>query len=161
VLARRGGRAAQTQARGGAWLGQLSGPLRRFLDTEASSATLMLAATVLALVWANSPWSAQYASLWSAQASLALAEWERSMDLRHWVNDGLMALFFFVIGLEVRREISIGELTERRRAAIPVVAALGGLAAPAVLYLAIAPSGEAARGWGSSSAPTRHSCWER
>lgn len=139
---------AQTRARRVALLGQVSGPLRRFLRTEAGGAALMLAATVLALVWANSPWSEQYLALWETEASLRIGRWQLSMDLHHWVNDGLMALFFFVIGLEVRREFSLGELTERRRATIPVIAALGGLTIPALLYLAIAPSGEAARGWG-------------
>ena len=130
------------------WLEQLSGPLRRFLRTQAGSAALMLAATLLALAWANSPWSAQYTSLWETEASLSLGPWSLSMDLHHWVSDGLMALFFFVVGLEVRREFSIGELTDRRRATIPLVAAVGGLALPALLYLVLAPSGEAALGWG-------------
>ena len=130
------------------WLEQLSGPLRRFLHTEAGSAALMLAATLLALALANSPGSELHRSLWDAQAALSLRPWELSMDLHHWVNDGLMALFFFVVGLEVRREFSIGELTDRRRAAIPLVAAVGGLTVPALLYLALAPSGEAADGWG-------------
>jgi Na+/H+ antiporter NhaA len=129
-------------------LAQLSGPLRRYLATEAGSSSLLLAATLTALVWANSPWSDSYEALWSADASLSVAGWTLSMDLGHWVDDGLMTLFFFVIGLEVRREFSIGELTDRRRAAIPVVAALGGLTVPALLYLAVAPAGEAARGWG-------------
>ncbi len=114
-------------------LAQLSGPLRRYLATEAGSASLLLAATLIALSWANSPWSDSYEALWSAEASLSIAGWTLSMDLAHWVNDGLMALFFFVIGLEVRREFSIGELPNRRRAAIPVAAALGGLTVPALL----------------------------
>ena len=130
------------------WLAQLSGPLRRFLHTEAGSAALLLAATLLALAWANSRWSAQYTSLWEAEASLSLGPWALSMDLHHWVNDGFMALFFFVVGLEVRREFSIGELTDRRRATIPLVAAVGGLTVPALLYLVLAPSGDAALGWG-------------
>jgi Na+/H+ antiporter NhaA len=141
-------RSSQTRAERRSLLAQLSGPLRRYLSTESGSASLLLAATLAALVWANSPWSAAYVALWSADASLSVAGWTLSMDLGHWVNDGLMALFFFVIGLEVRREFSIGELTDRRRAAIPVVAALGGLTVPALLYLAVAPAGEAARGWG-------------
>ncbi len=141
-------RSSQTRAERRSLLAQLSGPLRRYLSTEAGSASLLLAATLAALVWANSPWSDAYVALWSADASLSVGGWTLSMDLGHWVNDGLMALFFFVIGLEVRREFSIGELTDRRRAVIPVVAALGGLTVPALLYLAVAPAGEAARGWG-------------
>lgn len=138
---------AETRAQRQSLIAQLSAPARRFLGTEAGSAGLLLAATVAALIWANSPWSGAYESLWGAEASVSLAGWELSMDLGHWVNDGLMGLFFFVIGLEVRREFSIGELTHPRRAAIPVVAALGGLAVPALIYLAIAP-GDAAHGWG-------------
>ncbi len=127
---------------------QLPVSVRRFLSTEAASAVLLLVATVAALVWANSAWSAAYQALWTADAGVSLAGWELSMDLGHWVNDGAMALFFFVIGLEVRREFSVGELTTPRRAAIPVIAAVGGLVVPALLYLALAPSGEAARAWG-------------
>ena len=138
----------QTRARRRFLAAQLSAPARQFLSTEAGGAVLLLAATVAALVWANSPWSDSYQALWHAEASLSLAGWELAMDLGHWVNDGLMALFFFVIGLEVRREFSVGELTNPRRAAIPVAAALGGLVAPALLYLAIAPGGEAVNGWG-------------
>lgn len=144
------GRAAdrtQTSARRRSLAAQLSAPVRRYLNTEAGSAGLLLGATVIALLWANSAWSGAYASLWSSQAAVSVAHWELSMDLGHWVNDGLMALFFFVIGLEVRREFSVGELTDPRRAAIPVVAALGGLAVPALLYVALAP-GSATHGWG-------------
>jgi Na+/H+ antiporter NhaA len=122
--------------------------MRRYLTTEAGGAVLLLGAAVAALLWANSPWSAAYTSLWETKASVSLAGASLSMTLEHWVNDGLMALFFFVVGLEVRREFSIGELTQRRRALIPTLAALGGVIAPALLYLALAPSGEARGAWG-------------
>lgn len=145
---RGGAGGGQTRARRRSLAAQLSAPARQFLSTEAGGAVLLLAATVAALLWANSPWSESYQALWAAEASLSIAGWELSMDLGHWVNDGLMALFFFVIGLEVRREFSVGELTDPRRAAIPVAAALGGLAVPALLYLAIAPGGDAVNGWG-------------
>ncbi|RPF28335.1 Na+/H+ antiporter 1 [Georgenia muralis] len=138
----------QTRAGRRALLAQLSAPARRFLSTEAGSAGLLLAATVVALAWANSPWSDAYLSFWAVEAGVSVAGWELSTDLGHWVNDGLMALFFFVIGLEVRRELSVGELTDLRRTAVPVAAALGGLAVPALLFLALAPGGDAARGWG-------------
>jgi Na+/H+ antiporter NhaA len=144
----RGAGSDQTRARRRSLAAQLSAPAREFLSTEAGGAVLLLAATVAALLWANSPWSGAYQALWGSEASIAVAGWELSMDLGHWVNDGLMALFFFVVGLEVRREFSVGELTDPRRAAIPVAAALGGLAVPAVLYLLLAPDGEAAYGWG-------------
>ena len=137
----------QTRAKRSSLAAQLSAPARQFLSTEAGGAVLLLAATLAALVWSNSPWSDSYQALWHAKASLSLAGWELSMDLEHWVNDGLMAVFFFVIGLEVRREFSVGELTDYRRAAIPVAAAVGGLTLPALLYLLIAP-GDASSGWG-------------
>lgn len=128
--------------------GQLSAPLRSFLGTEAGSAGVMLLAAAVALGWANSPWSGSYEALWDTHLSVSLGDAELSMDLGHWVNDGLMALFFFVIGLEVRRELSLGELTRRSRLVIPVVAGLTGMVVPTVLYLLLNPSGEAARGWG-------------
>jgi Na+/H+ antiporter NhaA len=128
--------------------GQLSAPLRSFLSHESGSAGALLVAALLALAWANSPWSGAYESLWATEAALRLGGAEISMDLGHWVDDGLMVLFFFVIGLEVRREISMGELTDRRRAVVPIAAGIAGMVVPAALYLAINPGGEAARGWG-------------
>jgi Na+/H+ antiporter NhaA len=103
----------------------LSVPLRRFLATESGSAGALLAAALLALLWANSPWSASYHRLWATEATIAVGDAVLTLDLHHWVNDGLMALFFFVIGLEVRRELSVGELTDRRRVALPVLAGVG------------------------------------
>ncbi|MCW2956801.1 MAG: Na+/H+ antiporter NhaA [Thermoleophilia bacterium] len=127
---------------------QLSGPLRRYLATESGSAALLVAATLVALVWANSPFSSSYEELWHTMLSLQLGEWELALDLRHWIDEGLMALFFFVVGLEVRREWSMGELTERRRATLPLLGAIGGMLVPVVFFLALNPSGEAAGGWG-------------
>ncbi len=144
----RGVAGRQTRVKRRALPGQVPTPVRRFLRTEAGSASLLLAATVVALVWANSPWSDTYEAVWSSELSLSLAGRDLSMDLKHWVVDGLMALFFFAVGLEVRREFSVGELTDRRRAAIAVVAALGGMVVPAVLYLVLVPAGEAGHGWG-------------
>ena len=129
-------------------LAQLTAPLRRFLVTEAGSAGLLLAATLLALVWANSPWSDLYQSLWSTEIVVSVGSDRLAMDLGHWLNDGLMALFFFVIGLEVRRELSVGELTDHRRVIVPAVAAVGGLVVPALLYLALNTSGPTRDGWG-------------
>jgi Na+/H+ antiporter NhaA len=137
----------QTRVPRRALVGQLSAPLRSFLATEAGGASLLLAAAVVALVWANSPWSPAYEALWATEAGLRVGGFELSMDLGHWVNDALMALFFFVIGLEVRRELSIGELTDRRRVSIPLLAGVGGMVAPAVLFLLVAPDGEATRAW--------------
>jgi Na+/H+ antiporter NhaA len=138
----------QTRPRGRVLLAQLAKPLRAFMATEAGSAGLLLTVTVLALIWANSPLSESYESLWSTELAIRIGDALLAMDLGHWVNDGLMALFFFVIGLEVRRELSMGELTDRRRLTVPALAALGGLVVPALLYLAVNPSGEAANGWG-------------
>ncbi|PZH02143.1 Na+/H+ antiporter NhaA [Streptomyces sp. NTH33] len=140
--------ASQTPAKGNTLVAQLSGPVRAFLSTEAGSVGLLLAAVVVALVWANSPWSEAYASLWATDASFSIGGASLSMDLGHWVSDGLMALFFFVIGLEVRYEISVGVLTDRRRVVIPALAGIGGMLIPVLLYLAVAPGGEAVQGWG-------------
>lgn len=128
--------------------GQLSSPLRQFLATESGSATLLAAAAVIALIWANSPWSSWYFALWELDASLRIGDFEFGMTLGHWINDGLMAAFFFVIGMEVRRDLAVGELTDRRRLILPLVAGLGGMVVPVLLYLAIVQGGDAARGWG-------------
>ncbi len=142
------GPVSQTAARSRDLMGQLSVPLRDLLRTESGSAALLLAATVVALVWANSPWSGSYRSLWAAEASLRLGGLGFSSDLAHLVDDGLMALFFFVVGLEVRREVSMGELTDPRRTVLPALAGFGGMVVPALLFLVVYGSGEAAGGWG-------------
>ena len=139
--------AGQSQPRRRVLLAQVAAPLRSFLATETGSAGLLLGATVIALVWANSPWSGSYVDLWATEASFRIGSGELSMDLRHWVSDGLMALFFFVVGLEVRHEFSKGELTDLRRAAVPAAGALLGIVVPAALYLLVAPTG-AEHGWG-------------
>ena len=126
----------------------LAQPVVRFLEVEAAGGLLLLAATVTALVWASSPWSAGYDSLWSTELSLRAGPVHLDEDLRHWVNDGLMAIFFFVAGLEIKRELVTGQLAARRDAALPVVAAVGGMVVPALLYLAINVGGPGARGWG-------------
>ncbi|HET7028122.1 MAG TPA: Na+/H+ antiporter NhaA [Candidatus Limnocylindrales bacterium] len=125
--------------------GQL-GAFREFLSTEAGGAIVLLAATVAALVWANSPFGSAYDALWRSELSLRLADWTLVHSLRDWVNDGLMTLFFLVIGLEVRREFDMGEFRERRRLAVPVAAALGGMLLPVAIFLAL-NTGDAGRGW--------------
>ena len=122
-------------------------PLRDFLHTEAAGGALLVVAAVAALVWANSPWSASYNSLWNSTASIEIAGHGLSLDLRHWVNDGLMAIFFLIVGLEIKREMTSGHLAGRRAAALPVAAALGGMIVPAAIYLAIA-GGTEPMGWG-------------
>jgi Na+/H+ antiporter NhaA len=122
--------------------------MRNFIATEAGSAGLLLVAVAVALVWANSPWSDRYVDLWSTRLVIRISDHALDMDLLHWVNDGLMAIFFFVVGLELRREFSMGELTEPRRIILPVIGAIGGLVVPALLYVLINPSGDEVRGWG-------------
>ena len=122
--------------------------LRAFIRTESGSAGLLVIAAVAALVWANSPASGSYEDLLPTGLEIRVGGGTLSMDLHHWVNDALMVVFFFVIGLEVRREFSVGELTDRRRVVVPLVAGVGGMAVPAALYLLVNPGGEAARGWG-------------
>ncbi|CAN5512538.1 MAG: Na+/H+ antiporter NhaA [Acidimicrobiia bacterium] len=123
-------------------------PLREFIGTENAGAVILLLATVTALIWANSPWAASYEDLWQTELAVRFGGRELSLDLRHWINDGLMALFFFVVGLEIRREFDMGELRERRRVATPVLAAIGGMAVPALIYLAINAGEASVRGWG-------------
>ncbi len=123
-------------------------PLQAFLATEAASGVLLLVATVVALAWANSPWQDAYDRLWHTELVIGLGRWRMANDLGHWVTDGLMTLFFFVVGLEIKREVLTGELRDPRAAAVPVVAAVGGMVAPALLYLLVADGGPAARGWG-------------
>lgn len=126
----------------------LSPSSRLYMGTEAGGSALLLVGTLLALAWANSPWAAGYESFWSTPASVGIGDVALSMDLRHWVNDGAMALFFLVVGLEITREVATGELRDRRSVAAPALGALGGLAVPALVYLAFNPGGEAASGWG-------------
>jgi Na+:H+ antiporter, NhaA family len=123
-------------------------PLREFLHAEASGGLVLLAATVAALVWANSPLAGSYNDLWHAKLTIGAGGLRISEDLQHWVNDGLMAVFFFVVGLEIKRELVVGELRDPRRAALPAVAAVGGVVLPALLFLALAHRGPEARGWG-------------
>lgn len=122
--------------------------VRSFLSTEAASTLFLLAATVLALVWANTPFAASYDALWHLPLDISIGGVEFGLDLRHWINDGLMAVFFFVIGMEVSREFTLGELRDRRMVAVPLLAALGGLVLPALLYLAFNAGSPAAIGWG-------------
>ena len=121
--------------------------LRSFLQTEAGGAVVLLAATLVALAWANSPWRDAYHALWATEVGLTIGDWSLRYDLGHWVNDGLMVIFFLLIGLEVRREFDMGEFRERRRVAVPVLAALGGMLLPVAIFLFLAPDGDAARGW--------------
>lgn len=122
--------------------------LREFLATEASGGILLLAAAVIALVWANSPWSASYESLWHTDLTINFGRYVLEGDLHHWVNDALMVVFFFVVGLEIKHELVHGKLRDPRTAAMPALAALGGMVVPAALFLLVTAGGDGARGWG-------------
>jgi NhaA family Na+:H+ antiporter len=121
--------------------------LERFVHSATSGSVLLFGATVVALVWANSPWSASYFALWKLPLSLGRRQLF-SMDLHHWIDDGLMVLFFLVVGLEIKREIVKGELSSFKQAALPIMAALGGMILPALIYFALNRSGVGAPGWG-------------
>jgi Na+/H+ antiporter NhaA len=130
-----------------AWARSLQTPLREFLSTETGSAAVLLVATLAALAWVNID-SSSYETLWHTDLSIRIGESGISQDLRHWVNSGLMTFFFFVVGLEVRREFDVGELRQRRRLALPVLAGLGGMLLPVVIYLAINAGHSSTQGWG-------------
>ena len=127
---------------------QLVGPFARFMHVEASGGVVLVAATALALFLANSPFSDAFLGLWQTKLSIGLGDFQMSHSLKHWISDGLMAIFFFVIGLEVKRELVLGELRDLRKATLPIAGALGGMLAPAGLYLAFQWGEPAARGWG-------------
>jgi Na+/H+ antiporter NhaA len=132
-----------------AWARGLETPLRAFLRTETGSAAVLLAATIAALLWANVD-ASSYRTLWGMQMSIRVGGSGVSQDLRQWVNAGLMTFFFFVVGLEARREFDIGELRERRRVAVPLVAALGGMVVPVAIYLSVNVGRPSAYGWGAA-----------
>jgi NhaA family Na+:H+ antiporter len=126
----------------------LAQPIVRFLHIEAASGILLLAAALVALAWANSPWAHAYEELWHSELTIRLGGHAVSEDLRHWVNDGLMTLFFFVIGLEIKQEATTGQLASRRDAAIPAAGAIGGMILPAAVYASVNAGGPGVDGWG-------------
>src|SRR5512140_667739 len=111
-------------------LERLLSPFQRFARTESAGGIVLLACTALALLWANSPFAPAYAGLWQTHIRLGPAAAGLTLSLRHWIGDGLMAVFFLLVGLEIKREFLFGELSSRRSAALPVVAALGGMVVP-------------------------------
>ncbi len=132
-----------------AWTRNLQTPLRAYLNTETGSAAVLLGAILVALVWANVD-HASYERVWTTTLSIRFGPHGISMDLRGWINSGLMALFFFVIGLEARREFDLGELRERRRVGLPLMAGLGGMVVPVLIYLAINAGHSSIHGWGTA-----------
>jgi len=123
-------------------------PFEEFIHRQTTSGLLLMGMAVLALVLANGPLASAYAHLIHTPIGLTIGSWTLEMGLGHWVNDGLMALFFFVVGLELKREMLVGELASPRNAALPIAAAIGGMVVPALIYYAINPDGDAALGWG-------------
>ena len=123
-------------------------PFQEFTEKESSSGILLIATAIVALVWANSPWGNSYTELWATKLSIGLGSFSLEEDLTHWINDGLMAVFFLVVGLEIKREILVGELSSPRRAALPIAAAIGGAMLPAAIYVAINFGTEGVSGWG-------------
>jgi NhaA family Na+:H+ antiporter len=115
---------------------------------EASSGLLLLAGTIAALVWANSPWEQSYDAIWNTQVSIGFGRFFLSESRHEWINDGLMAVFFFLVGLEIKREVLIGELSSLRKAAFPLIAALGGAIVPALLYVLVTYGSDGQKGWG-------------
>jgi NhaA family Na+:H+ antiporter len=123
-------------------------PLEDFIHRQTTSGLLLMSMAILALILANGALASTYSHLLHTPISLGVGSWSIEMSLHHWVNDGLMALFFFVVGLELKREILVGELATIRNAILPIAAAIGGMVMPALIYFAINPEGEATSGWG-------------
>ncbi len=123
-------------------------PFEEFIHRETTSGLLLMGTALLALVLANSAWAHLYQHIAHTEISLTVGGWSIAKSLHHWVNDGLMALFFFVVGLELKREMLVGELADPRQSALPIAAAFGGMVVPAAIYYAINPAGDAMRGWG-------------
>jgi len=123
-------------------------PFEEFIHRQTTSGLLLMSSAIIALFLANSILAETYLHFIHTPVNVSVGNWAINMSLHHWVNDGLMALFFFVVGLELKREIMVGELSDIRQAALPIIAAIGGMVVPALIYLAFNPDGNAARGWG-------------
>ncbi len=129
-------------------IGQVLQPFQEFFRQQASGGIVLMVCTVAALVWANSPLAGSYDALWHTQLSVGLGGWTIAKPLHSWINDGLMAIFFFSVGLEIKREFLVGELATMKKAMLPISAAVGGMLVPAVLYLALNAGRPGASGWG-------------
>jgi Na+:H+ antiporter, NhaA family len=141
-------KAAERRPSPRAVVARLLTPAQEFIRTESASGVLLIAAAALAFVWANSPWAASYFAVREIPLSVGFGGWSLEKPLLLWVNDLLMAVFFFVIGLEIKREILVGELAGWQRASLPAAGALGGMLVPALIYVAFNPAEPAVRGWG-------------
>jgi NhaA family Na+:H+ antiporter len=129
------------------FLHQIFRPFEEFFKHQVAGGLVLLAVTALAMLLANSPWRDVYFAVWELQLTIGIEPLALSKSLSHWINDGLMAVFFFVVGLEIKREFLAGELTGARKAALPIAAAVGGMVVPALLFMLIGPQGVEARGW--------------
>jgi NhaA family Na+:H+ antiporter len=123
-------------------------PFQRFAHDEASGGLVLLAAAIAAMIWANSPWAHSYHALWDTLITIGATQLGLTDSLHHWINDGLMAVFFLVVGLEIKREILVGELASVRQAALPLFAAVGGMLVPAAVFAALTYGTPDVRGWG-------------
>ena len=123
-------------------------PIREFLRVETAGSVLLLLAAAIALIWANSPAASSYDAFWHASISIDLGGFGLEQSLQHWVNDALMVIFFFVVGLEIKYELVSGDLRDPKTAALPIIAAIGGMVVPAGIYLAVTGFGDAGEGWG-------------
>lgn len=123
-------------------------PLANLLNHSAASGIALFASALCAIIWANSPWADNYHALWHQYFTIGFDNFSIRNDLHHWINDGLMAVFFFVIGLELKREIMAGELSTPKKAILPVAAGIGGMLFPALIYLIFNPSAPTQHGWG-------------
>lgn len=127
---------------------RLTEPFKEFLHKQSAAGIVLFIAAMVALVLANSPWHEQYHHLWEHTVAIRFDRWELARSLHHWINDGLMAMFFFLVGLELKRELVGGELSDPRKALLPVAAGFGGMLVPAAIYLLFVPAGPAVGGWG-------------
>src|SRR5688572_21465240 len=128
--------------------GKIATPFEEFIHRQTTTGLILMITTVFALVLANTGLAGRYEAIINSYASISVGSWSINMSLHHWVNDGLMALFFFVVGLELKREILVGELAQPRQAALPIAAAVGGMVVPALFYVLINRDGAGADGWG-------------
>ncbi|MCS7019577.1 MAG: Na+/H+ antiporter NhaA [Cytophagales bacterium] len=123
-------------------------PINKFIRNESSAGIILFLSALIAMLWANSAWKESYHHLWEIPLSISLGDFEIKKTLHHWINDGLMAVFFFVIGLELKREVVGGELSEPKNAILPIAAGVGGMLVPAAIFIALNHTPEAAAGWG-------------
>jgi NhaA family Na+:H+ antiporter len=123
-------------------------PFQRFIATESSGGIILIIFTILALLWANSPWQETYTTLWTNKLTIGYSDWQLSKPLLLWINDGLMCVFFFLVGLEIKREVLAGELSSFKQASLPFISALGGMLLPALVFILVQGDRPGSEGWG-------------